>query len=113
MQRSYKLLPNNINISLKTTPCVLILLTAVVLSDELCNGAASGKNFWFFLSMGLTIISYIGFFIWWRSKIQLAVIDYVILLFILVSFFYCRLIQWRINNKTCLTYTYCYPILLF
>ena len=88
MQRSNKPLPNKINIFLKTTPYILILLTAVVLSKELCHGATSGKYFWFFLSMGLTTISYIGFIIRQRSKIQLAVIDYIILLFIFASFFF-------------------------
>jgi len=80
--------PNVIIIILSIILLIFIAIILIITSNSLANGIVSGKHFWLYMSIGLTAIYFTIIFFFKKRKIQLTIIDYIILLFIFLSFFF-------------------------
>ena len=68
-------------------PLMFISTTALIVSNDLANGTVSGKYFWFYLSIGLIVVSSVIIAILKKRKAQFTVVNFFILIFVLTSLF--------------------------
>lgn len=102
---------NNIANLILTIPFLLLLLINIIINKNLANGLVSGKYFWFYLSIGLITATSIGYVFVQKKKIQLGVIDSLMLLFMFIS---CLLtIQPKNENFTTKQILFTLNIILF
>lgn len=64
---------------------IIILSTVLIVDRDLINPTVSGKQFWFYMAMGIVSISTLMFYYVNRVRLQLSVVDGLMFLFILLG----------------------------
>ncbi|WP_080904322.1 O-antigen ligase family protein [Parabacteroides sp. Marseille-P3160] len=66
-------------------PFIMVLSTVLVIAPDLPNGVVSGKYFWFYLSMGLSLVAMVVSYAINHKKVRFSPVDFLLTLFYLFS----------------------------
>lgn len=77
----------------------MVLATVFVINKELANGVVTGKYFWFYICMGLSVVSVMLSFWLNRKQVQFSLIDFLIILFGIMAFIISYYHHGEVTNK--------------